>query len=77
MFPPMLPPKTPKTFESAMNFLAYGGCTRVLLVSTRNGIPLELVEFNLIQVVGEGRCGCDKERTGNPPPGGFTAPQAH
>ena len=49
----------------------------MLLVSTRSGIPLELVEFNLIQVVGEGRCGCDKERTGNPPPGGFTAPQAH
>ena len=37
----------------------------VLLVSTRSGIPLELVKFNLIQA----EVLCDKERTGNPPPG--------
>ena len=40
----------------------------VLLVSTRSGIPLELVKFNLIQA----EVLCDKERTGNPPPGGST-----
>ena len=41
-----------------------------LLVSTRRGIPSELVEFNLIQAGGEVLC--DKVRTGNPPPGGST-----
>ena len=41
-----------------------------LLVSTRSGIPSELVEFNLIQAGGEVLC--DKVRTGNPPPGGST-----
>ena len=49
----MLPPKTPKTVQAALNFLAFGGGARVLLVSTRSGIPLELVEFNLIQVLHE------------------------
>ena len=51
-----------------LNFRACGGA-RVLLVSTRSGIPLELVKFNLIQAR---EVLCDKERTGNPPPGGST-----
>ena len=64
---PTNPPCCTQTIQNTPDFPLRGGwvLVEVLLVSTRSGIPLELVKFNLIQA----EVLCDKERTGNPPPG--------